>query len=246
MPKQYLLKRFLVRLFNTPSLPNAMRRSASSALFRLERNRLVDAGRNNVLSYAGASLSHVAVAFDGDNNRIEIAPGAMLENVSIRVKGQGHRLTIGERCVLQHARFSFEDRDCTIAVGRHTTLEGGALAVVEPGSSIVIGEDCMCSHDIDIRTSDSHSLLDAATGARLNPPGDVRIGAHVWLGAYVHILKGVTIGANAVIGLRAVVTRDIPANALALGMPARVVKTGVTWDRERHAATATAPTSDLG
>ena len=52
----------------------------------------------------------------------------------------------------------------------------------------------------------------------------VRIGNDVWIGGHVTILPGVTIGDNVVIGAGAVVTKDIPANSLAMGVPARVVK----------------------
>ena len=51
------------------------------------------------------------------------------------------------------------------------------------------------------------------------------IGNNVWVGTKATILQGVTIGDNAVIGANAVVTRDIPANSIAVGAPARVVKT---------------------
>ena len=53
---------------------------------------------------------------------------------------------------------------------------------------------------------------------------EIRIGNDVWVGANVTILPGVTIGDNVVIGAGAVVTKDIPDNSLALGVPARVVK----------------------
>jgi acetyltransferase-like isoleucine patch superfamily enzyme len=51
----------------------------------------------------------------------------------------------------------------------------------------------------------------------------VHIGADVWMGAGVKVLKGVTIGDGAVIGAGAVVTHDVPARAIAVGVPARVI-----------------------
>jgi acetyltransferase-like isoleucine patch superfamily enzyme len=53
---------------------------------------------------------------------------------------------------------------------------------------------------------------------------DVVVGSNVWIGYGAQILRGVTVGDNAIIGASSVVTRDIPANAVAAGTPARVVR----------------------
>ncbi|HTB80539.1 MAG TPA: DapH/DapD/GlmU-related protein [Opitutaceae bacterium] len=76
--------------------------------------------------------------------------------------------------------------------------------------------------------SDFHNLWPPET--RRRSPGferdaDVSIGENVWVGARSIILKGVTIGDNAVIGAGSLVTRSVPPNTLAVGNPARVVKT---------------------
>lgn len=55
-------------------------------------------------------------------------------------------------------------------------------------------------------------------------PAPIRIGKRVWLGANVTVLPGVTIGDNAIIAAGAVVSRDIPANTVAAGVPAKVIK----------------------
>jgi serine acetyltransferase len=52
----------------------------------------------------------------------------------------------------------------------------------------------------------------------------VHIGENVWLGEGVKVCKGVTIGANSVIGAGSVVTKDIPANVIAAGNPAKMVR----------------------
>jgi len=54
--------------------------------------------------------------------------------------------------------------------------------------------------------------------------GDVYIGEDVWIGTGVKVLKGVKIGNGAVIGANAVVTKDIPSESVAVGVPARVIK----------------------
>lgn len=53
--------------------------------------------------------------------------------------------------------------------------------------------------------------------------GKIKIGNNVWLGEHVTILKGVTIGDNVVVGYGSIVTKDIPANSVAVGIPAKVI-----------------------
>ena len=68
--------------------------------------------------------------------------------------------------------------------------------------------------------------------AQFNLP--VRIGRNCWLGAGVIVLPGVTIGDNSVIGAGSVVTKDIPANVVAVGSPCRVVRPIGEHDREYY------------
>jgi acetyltransferase-like isoleucine patch superfamily enzyme len=53
---------------------------------------------------------------------------------------------------------------------------------------------------------------------------DVRVGNNVWIGYGAQILRGVTVGDNSIIGASAVVSRDVPANAVVAGIPARIVR----------------------
>lgn len=69
-------------------------------------------------------------------------------------------------------------------------------------------------------------------GLQYNLP--VYIGRNVWLGAGVIILPGVIVGDNAVIGAGSVVTKDIPANVVAVGNPARVIREIGERDREYY------------
>ncbi len=102
-------------------------------------------------------------------------------------------------------------------INRRTMLD--ASKSLEIGSDCAIGPGCyLTDHDHGFDPSApplSQPLLEAPT----------RIGDCVWLGAHVVVLKGVTIGDRAVIGAGSVVTSDIPANAVAVGVPARVVRT---------------------
>jgi acetyltransferase-like isoleucine patch superfamily enzyme len=232
MARHYLFKRTLVFAMKRLPVP-ALQALLLRAVRWHDGTRLAITGMGNRVAADGAALSHVSIRIEGDDNTIAIADGAMLVRCRIRMKGSGHRLAIGARCHLVDAELAFEDAGCTITIGDGTTMEGGHLAAVEPGSAVTLGQDCMLSDGIDIRTSDSHALIDAASGQRINPPGEVRVGDHVWLGTQVTVLKGVSIGEHAVIGARSVVTADVPPGCVAAGVPARVLREGVTWRRER-------------
>lgn len=94
-----------------------------------------------------------------------------------------------------------------------------------------IGPDCMLSYGINIRTSDSHSIIDLNSGAHINTPQDVNIGPSVWVAADATIMKGVNIGEGSIIAASSVVTSDVPNTALVAGIPARVLRNNVSWLR---------------
>lgn len=53
---------------------------------------------------------------------------------------------------------------------------------------------------------------------------NIKIGNNVWIGHGVYVMPGITIGDNSIIGAKAVVTKDIPSDSIAVGVPARVIK----------------------
>lgn len=90
----------------------------------------------------------------------------------------------------------------------------------------------MFSNHIIIRTSDFHPIYDKDTYIRLNPAKPVITGNHVWIAPYSTIMKGANIHDNAIVSSNIIVTKDVPAKSLVVGMPARVVKQNVQWPRE--------------
>lgn len=94
-----------------------------------------------------------------------------------------------------------------------------ALDVAE----IRIGEDCQIGPNVQLLTP-THPIEPQPRRDKLEAAAPITIGDNVWLGGGVIVCPGVTIGDNSVIGAGAVVTRDIPANVVAVGNPARVVR----------------------
>lgn len=200
----------------------------SSVIFRSIR------GKGNVLVAAGASLSGIQLDIVGDNNQISIGPGSVLANVRFRLRGSGHQITFGENCrISRGAVLWFEDDRCLLQIGSNTTMVDVHIAVTETGSRVTIGENCMFANDIDIRTGDSHSVIDSNNGERLNYAADVHIGRHVWIAPHSIILKGVSIGENSIVASGAVVTKPFGSGVILGGNPAKIIKTGVSWQRER-------------
>ena len=176
------------------------------------------------------------VSFDiiGNNNTILIGKNTIVSNTLIFIRGDHHRIIIGENCFMGKGELWIEDDHCSLVIHSFTTIEHAHLAVTEPFSVIEIYNDCMLSNQIEIRTGDSHSIIDMQTGKRINHAANVTLQEHVWVGAHAKILKGVTIGNNTVIATGAVVTGDIPPHSIAAGIPAKVIKTSTDWKRERN------------
>ncbi len=89
---------------------------------------------------------------------------------------------------------------------------------------VVIGDDCFIGPNVSIYTA-CHSTNPIERNTRQEWAKPVTIGNNVWIGGSVTILAGVTIGDNCTIGAGSVVTRNIPDNSIAVGNPARVIKT---------------------
>lgn len=96
---------------------------------------------------------------------------------------------------------------------------------------IEVGDNCMFGPNVVIATA-GHPILPALREQGLQYNAPVRIGNNCWLGAGALVMPGVTIGDNSVIGAGSVVTRDIPANVVAVGNPCRVLRPIGERDRQ--------------
>jgi FkbM family methyltransferase len=119
--------------------------------------------------------------------------------------------------------------DSRLEIGARTTCYG-LRAWISDGKVIEIGEGCLLSEGVTIRTSDHHSIFDVNTLEHLNNPESVIIEPHVWLGDGAMILKGAHIGVGSIIGARSLVTRSVPPMELWSGSPARMMRKDVSWD----------------
>jgi maltose O-acetyltransferase len=108
-----------------------------------------------------------------------------------------------------------------IRIGARTLANFGLTAL--DVAAITIGDDVQIGPNVQLLTP-THPIDAEPRRAKLEAAKPIAIGDNVWLGGGVIVCPGVTIGANSVVGAGAVVTRDVPPNAVAVGNPARVLR----------------------
>ncbi|WP_156155853.1 sugar O-acetyltransferase [Demequina phytophila] len=116
----------------------------------------------------------------------------------------------------------FVDYGENIHIGARTFINYNLCAL--DVAAITIGEDCQIGPNVQLLTP-THPIDPQPRRDKLEAAKPITIGDNVWLGGGVIVCPGVTIGDNSVIGAGSVVTKDIPANVIAVGNPARVVRT---------------------
>jgi acetyltransferase-like isoleucine patch superfamily enzyme len=111
---------------------------------------------------------------------------------------------------------------CELIIGDSVSINQNV--VIAGWQKITIGNDVLIAEFVSIRDSDHEVNLGSPIWSQGMVSKPITIGDDVWIGRGVAILKGVTIGKGAVIGANAVVTHDIPDYAIAVGVPAKVIK----------------------
>lgn len=169
--------------------------------------KIVFKGKNNVLHvHDDAIPSYLYIGFYCDNGLCEIG----------KTRG-GFNINMGQ--------------DCTVKIADDVTTTDKCSINVAEGATVSIGRDCMFAIGAAIRADDAHAIFDVESGLRVNPTRDVTIGEHVWFGEGVTILGGTVIHNGCVIGLRSVVKGVINNNCVAAGIPAKVIKKNIAWER---------------
>ncbi len=166
-------------------------------------------------------------------------------NVTLRVPKRiklGNRILIDDNAVLDakgDPEASFIRFGDEVEVSRNAILACKAGGSITLGDFVSIGRNALLSAIAAIKIGDNCSIGPYATilasGHDWSDPdtpvllqgraiGDIVIENNVWLGAHVTVMDGVTIGANSVIAVGAIVSQDIPPYSIAAGSPARVVR----------------------
>lgn len=136
--------------------------------------------------------------------------------------GKRGRVELGRWSWLGHGT-KIRCHEGVVSIGAKTVL--GQECTISAYQHISIGRECVIADRVMMIDFD-HGMVEVDRPIRLQGiyKRDVRVGNNVWIGYGACILRGVTVGDNAVIGTNAVVTQDVPANAVVGGVPARVIR----------------------
>lgn len=113
----------------------------------------------------------------------------------------------------------YTDFGKNISIGKNVFFNTGCS--FQDRGGITIGNGCQIGMNVTIATLNHGLSLEKRNTTYSSP---VEIGGNVWIGSNATILPGVTIGDNSVVAAGAVVTKDVPGNAVVAGVPAKVVK----------------------
>lgn len=189
----------------------------------------LDCDEGNHLSWPPEANIRGKISIRGHGNTIIIADGADI-NVCISIIGDNNTIRIDQQVRLA-GKIYFWESGGVLQIGRNSTFARADFKCHE-GKRILIGKDCMFSYDIELRTTDGHAIVDPDNGRRLNPPEDIVIGDHVWVGKGATFLKGAQVPSNSIVGANALVNRpSSQGKSILAGNPAKIIKQGVTWQR---------------
>ena len=196
-------------------------------------NRRRIKGKNNQLVSPGSLLKKNCIRIRGNNNQIVLGNRCTLRHCSIYISGSGNTVQLGDKVAMISGEIHIEDDGNSVIIGSHTSFLGKThLACIE-GTKISIGENCLFSSDVALRTGDSHAITDLS-GKRINASEDITLADHVWVGNRAIITKGASAGKDSVVATGAILTSAIAEpNVVIGGVPAKVIKSGINWDINR-------------
>jgi acetyltransferase-like isoleucine patch superfamily enzyme len=145
-----------------------------------------------------------------------ICPGVKLEI------GREATLSIGRWAWLGHGT-KIRVHEGEVSIGAKTVM--GQECTISAFQHVSIGRECIVADRVMLIDFD-HGAVEVERPIRLQGiyKRDVRVGHNVWIGYGACVLRGVSVGDNSIVGTSAVVTKDIPANAVVGGSPARVIR----------------------
>lgn len=168
---------------------------------------------NKFICPASVCMKKVRVDFWGNNNIIILEDNVYLNNTKIIIGFPNCRV-----------------ENCVVKIGKNTSFNSLYVQIGEDNSSVIIGEDCRCSYNVELTCTDHHSIFNE-NGELINIGKNITIGNHVWICKDVRIMKNTNIPNDCIVAQGSIVTKKFEKeNCVIAGNPAKVVKENIHWD----------------
>lgn len=179
-----------------------------------ENSQIIIKGTGNVLvCKSSVKLVNCTLIFNGNNSLIYLCESRHAYHMTVSLYNNSV-LYIGKSNFMNGAY----KPTINITISEHTHC--------------FIGNDCMISFDIWMRTADPHLIYSCSTNERLNLSKSIYIGDHVWIGQSVMMLKGTEIDSGSIIAANSLVAgKNIHHNEIWGGNPSSKIKESIFWER---------------
>lgn len=185
---------------------------------------------NNLIIGIPKEQSKCMVTFKYKNCTLELEEGVRLHDCRIQFDCDNGYCFIGKNTL--YKGFIRLGLGCQVIIGNQVSVTSNCFISTAEKTTLRIGDDCMIASQNVIRTDDSHPIYDITTRKRINSSRSIEIGNHVWLADKSTVLAGSNIKSGSVIGYGSIVKGVIDENSIAVGIPAKIIKRNVVWERK--------------
>lgn len=201
-------KRGIAYVFASSFLANRL--LTADDIKREGRNGIWKDEANNIIYYDDSLSERIKVYFGGEGNVLRVKANVIVDDLHICFGNYGN---------------------CEI--GENTRIIASNFIIAY--ASVIIGEDCLLSSGIILRTHDGHHIFNRITGERLNTCKDIVIDNHVWIGREALLLPGAQIGEGSIVGARTITSSRFEDHVIVAGVPGKVIRRDVCWSKDATA-----------
>ncbi len=197
---------------------------STSSLYRyksIDNNSIICDDKN-------IKLINSQIIINGENNIIFLGKSIIIENSTINIDGDNNIIYLSESKECYRLKLNIYNNS-TFYCGKNNYFNGLLNVIISECTSVIIGDHCLFSFEIWLRTADPHLIYDQKTKKRINMSKNIYIGDHVWVGQRAFLLKGSRIGSGSIVGAGSIKAGKVYSNTICAGNPAKEVKEKIFW-----------------
>ena len=183
----------------------------------------------NRVEFNDSYINKSSLCVSGNNNNVKI--GGEVYSCNIKIIGNNNTCIIESDSKIYNSNLIIRGNGCLFRFGKKSTIASAHLVCMGKDNSLIVGQECMISDNVNIWNSDSHPIIDKQSSDIINPSSPIIIGNHVWIGKNSSILKGSVINDGTVVGMNSLVKGHLERESVYAGNPIKKIRTGIAWNR---------------